>query len=403
MSEQFTRTVSFIVLTFAAAVFMGHPVSAQITAAEDPTVRIVQNARPGTVRIEAHMPLENRMGAFGKALQKKLSSTDKPTSGRWYVSMGSGVIWDAEGHIVTTLSIVEDASKIKVFCSDGTDFNAKIVGSDDVTNLAVLKIINTGDRQFDVMDRRKTLLPEGSWLVLMGYGYGGIPTVSPGLAGIPPEHYDKGRHWFQFTAPLRPGNSGSALIDRNGQLAGIVLGREEDVGYNAVVKMLTQGNKPGNVSSHMTAYSSFGVGVPINQAGSIVDQIIRTGHVVRGWVGISVQKILDLESGETYLQVVQIVPESPADSAGLRPGDMIQCMNSIDMHDPVHLGHIVQELPPGTKISVDFMREGASLRTDLVIGERPLKSDLPRDETSAGNTQDTFSDIQVLNSHLRTN
>jgi len=390
-------------LTFLATVLP--TASAQLASSNDPAVQIAKNARSGTVRIEAHMPLENRMGTFGKALKKKLQTTDSATSTRkrWYVSMGSGVIWDARGHIVTTLSIVEDASKIKVFCVDGSEFDAELIGADDITNLAVLRITEPGLRPLNVIERRDTPLPEGSWLILMGYGYGGIPTVSPGLAGIPPEDYDPGRHWFQFTAALRPGNSGSALIDRSGKLAGIVLGREEDVGFNAVVKMLTQGGKPGSVSSQMTAYSSFGVGVPANQVTAVVDQIIRTGHVVRGWIGISVRKVLEPATGEAVLQVVQIVPESPADAAGLQAGDQIQCINAVDMQDPVHLGHIIQELPPGTKIPVDFMRQGQNLRTEIIIGERPHSEDLPSDDTAGSNDTDTFNDIQILNNQFTTN
>jgi len=196
MSERFIRFPVSVFLLLGCGLLSARTadLSTEAPVVSDPTVAIVENARPGTVRIEAHMPLENRMGTFGKALKKRLRATEASGSRRWYVSMGSGVIWHEKGYVVTTLSIVRNASKIKVHCFDGSAFDAKPVGSDDVTNLAVLRIVNAADHEFQPIARRNQTLPEGSWLVLLGYGYGGIPTVSRGLAGIPPEHYDSGRH-----------------------------------------------------------------------------------------------------------------------------------------------------------------------------------------------------------------
>ncbi|MBN1296113.1 trypsin-like peptidase domain-containing protein [bacterium] len=377
-----------------------HPAESQTPIPVDTLVDIVENARASTVRIEAQMPLEDRMGVFGQALKKRLENTDA-SARRWYVSMGSGIVWDHAGHIVTTASIVHNAHQITVHTSKGQSFEAIVIGIDDLTNLAVLKAAATSTAQTLLpIPYRAGKLPEGSALLLLGYGIGGIPTISSGIAGVPPEDWDTGRHWFQFTAPLRPGNSGGALIDSRGQLAGIVLGREEDMGYNAVVRMLTSATKP-EANSQVTAYSNFGVGVPINQATLVVNQIIDEGHVVRGWIGVSVQKMADRFTGDTFLQVVHVVPDSPADHAGLQLGDHIRCINLTEVRDPLHLGKIVHELPPGTRMPVDFDRQKQSLRTEIVIGERPVDNAT----TLTSDTADpvSFPAIQVLNAHSESN
>ncbi|MBN1880073.1 trypsin-like peptidase domain-containing protein [bacterium] len=349
---------------------------------DDETLALVSRARDGIVNIEAKIGISDRMGPFGKALSAHLTQRNDLQQ-KWYLSLGSGVIWDDKGHIVTTKSVVKTADFITVRSSKGNTFRAKLIGSDDVTNLAVLTIDTPLPDCFMPMTHRTMKLPEGSWLVLMGYGYGGLPTISPGMAGVPPEDFDPSRHWFQFTAPLRPGNSGGALIDSNGHLAGIALGREEDIGFNAVVKMLTSHNQQNFSPSQVNSYSSLGVGVPINQVHPVVEQIIRSGRVIRGWIGVSVQAQKESESTDGGLRVVRIIPGSPAENAGLSLGDGLLCVNGMDVRDPRDLGRMIQDLSPGTRVPIDFIREGKNLRTEVVIQERPAQKDLIQEDESS--------------------
>lgn len=353
------------------------------------TVAMAARARSGIVTIEARVGIPDSMGPFGKALEKRLSEGGGDSRDRWYLSLGSGVVWDANGHIVTTKSVVKSSQSIVVRSSQGDTFNATLIGSDDMTNLAVLSIGNELPKCFSPIAQRQRKLPEGSWLMMMGYGYGGLPTISPGMAGIPPEDFDASRHWFQFTAPLRPGNSGSALIDSEGCLAGIALGREEETGFNAVVRMLTAQTPQSLSASNPSTYSSLGVGIPINQMRPIIDQIIRTGRVVRGWIGVSVQNQNASESIEQGLRVVRIIPGSPAEHAGLQLGDHIVCLNGMDVTDPKDLGRMVRELVPGVRVPVDFIRDGNNLRTEVTILERPPQRDLLQGDEPSSDTLPT--------------
>ncbi len=356
---------------------------------DDETVSIVAKARNGIVNIEARIGLSEQMGPFGKALSNHLSRKDD-TQQKWYLSLGSGVVWDDKGNIVTTKSVVKSSDQIMVRSIQGDTFHAKVIGFDDLTNITVLSLESELPASLQPITHREKKLSEGSWLLLMGYGYGGLPTISPGMAGIPPEDYDPGRHWFQFTAPIRPGNSGSALIDSDGRLAGIALGREEDIGFNAVVRMLTSQNQQGLSPSQLNSYSSLGVGIPINQVKPIVDQIIRSGRVIRGWIGVSVREIQQ-DKAENGLDVVRIIPGSPADNAGLELGDMIHCINGMDVRNPKDLGRMIHELTPGSRVSIDFSRDGKNLRTDVLILERPAQRDLVRDDSSARSSSEPES------------
>jgi len=391
--------VVFCLLT-GSVFFQSTIVESQTIAIDKPVINLISNARKSIVSIEAKIPVNHRMGIFGKALKNKLSATDTNQT-TCYLSMGSGVVWDVNGHIITTKTIVENAENITVKCANGHSHHAHFVGADDVTNLAVLRLDQPDSSKLDPICKRQKKLAEGSWLVLMGYGYGGMPTVSPGMAGMPPEDFDTGRHWFQFTAPLRPGNSGGALVDSDGKLAGIVLGREEDLGFNAVVKMLT-GKSENQKIPQRNAYSNFGIGVPINKTTTVVEQIIQDGKVVRGWMGISVRQLTDLTTGESDLIVVRVIPDSPAAQAGIHEGDRLTCINGVDINDPVQLGRVVQNLLPGSKLPVDFSRNGEKLRTEITLYERPVNKNC-LGKSLNDNKSDLIHDIKVLEGNLDNN
>lgn len=381
------------------AVFPGRNSSVQSFSPDDAMVPLIKNARQGIVNIEARMPITDRMGRFGEALRSHLEETGT-SHPKWYVSLGSGIIWNKEGYIITTKSVIKTSDNIVVRTLDGQSYSARLIGTDDITNIAVLHLNGELPEHIQPLSHRTEKLHEGSNLVLMGYGYGGIPTISPGMAGIPPEDYDPGRHWFQFTAPLRPGNSGSALVDSSGHLAGIALGREEDLGFNAVIRMLTGQNESNFSQSQITSYSSLGIGIPINLVAPVVEQIIQSGKVVRGWIGISVRVLPASPSHDEHtLQVVRIIPGSPAEDAGLQTGDTILCVNGMNVQDPKDLGRIVREHPPGSRINLDFTRNGEDLRTEITVSERPAQKDLLHDELS-DKTPSLFTEIQLLENNL---
>ncbi len=350
------------------------PISAPSAVAghDDASIELIARTRPAVVNIEAKSPLSTRMGPLGDLLSKSPASQQTGDRTKWYTSVASGVIWDSIGHIVTTASLIQDAEQISVRLISGDVYPAQLVGKDEETNLAVLQITSETRPQFPHLSPRDSNLPEGAWVALLGYGIGGVPSIATGVAGIPPEQFDPNRNWFQFTAPVRPGNSGSALIDSNGHLAGIVLGREEDSGFQAVIHLLTrqssssESHSPGSRSNSI---SNFGIAIPIAMASDVIREIIASGNYVRGWIGVIVEA--DNTGKSPCLRITDIVEGSPADDAGLNPGDRLLKIDDQELSLPSELGRLVTRSNIGRKLPLVYERSGTRQTLELEIRPKP--------------------------------
>lgn len=338
---------------------------------DDSTIELIANTRPSVVVIEAKSPLSSKLGPLGDVLSNPKEADESKGKTKWYTSVGSGVIWDKRGHLVTTASLVHDAQVFTVRLITGDVMSAELIGKDEETNLAVLKITSEST-EFPSIPIREKFLPEGAWVALLGYGIGGVPSIATGVAGIPPELFDPTRSWFQFTAPVRPGNSGSALIDSNGQLAGIVLGREEDSGFQAIIRLLTQSNtSSGSPTTNKAAsISNFGIAIPISMASVVIREIIRSGNYSRGWIGVIVE-IDQTEEKHTCLKICQIVQDSPADDAGLQTGDRLLQLNGQNLTLPSDLGRLVTQSNIGHSLPLVFERDGVRSTIQLEIRRKP--------------------------------
>jgi serine protease Do len=344
-----------------------------VDAFDDPVVQIIQAARPSTVNIEARSPISARLGPLGDIIASRQGTNKQAV--RWYKSVASGVIWDAEGHVITTASVVKDAVEFSVKTNSSKLYVAHLIGVDPESNLAVLKCHLDPGESLPSLPKRSAELPEGSWIVLLGYGFGGMPTVAPGMAGVPPQQYDPARMWFQFTAPIRPGNSGSAIIDSRGNLAGIVLGKEDDTGFQAVLKKLTQPVSPRtSLSSSQSAsrFAASGVAIATDRASDIITQLITKGEVVRGWLGVGVKGTKCRVSGQTIcLEIIRLIENSPADIAGLKIGDCLLKYENHLLRTPSELGHLVSSTAPGTSVWISYERENEVFQTPVDIVIRP--------------------------------
>ncbi|MBN1552616.1 PDZ domain-containing protein [bacterium] len=374
---------------------------------DDHIVSIIRNARPGIVMIEARSPITNKLGPLGEIL----SSQNPPNANRkWYTSVASGVAWNDSGYVVTTASVVREATDFRILNHFGETYKASLIGLDEESNLSVLRCDTSGNWNPKPIAKRQKPLLEGSWIALLGYGYGGVPTVSAGIAGMAPKEFNSQRCWFQFTAPVRPGNSGSALVDSDGNLAGIVLGREEDMGIQAVLKLLTQraNNSPAsNPTTPATHFSNYGVAISIADAEKIVDQLIEKGEVVRGWLGVSVQEIAcSADSSETCLQIVRVVQNSPADNAGLKQNDILIKYNGKPIHSALELGNFVEDTTPGTSINLDITRDNQIFTISTEITHRPTQKTIRQQMSPAINEKTKYPDpginVQNLTPALRT-
>ncbi len=281
-----------------------------------------------------------------------------PDSGprdRPFQSAGSGVIFDAKtGYIVTNAHVVENASEITVTLQDGRDLKADIVGSDEPSDVAVLRVKPDGLTQIALGDSSKVEV--GDFAVAIGNPFGLAHTVTSGIisglsrSGINPDGYED---FIQTDASINPGNSGGALVNLRGELIGI----------NTAILSRSGGN------------IGIGFAIPVNMAHSVMDQLIKYGSVKRGLLGVSmytvtpdIAKSLGLKNTEGAL-VSQVVDGSPAEKAGIRTGDVITSVNGQPVKSNGELRNAIGMLRVGDKVEVGLLREGKPIHLTAIIAD----------------------------------
>jgi serine protease Do len=269
--------------------------------------------------------------------------------------LGSGVIVSADGYILTNNHVVDGADEVKVTLDAGKrEFVAEIVGRDPKTDLAVLKIdakdltaVTLGDSD---------ALEVGDVVLAIGNPFGIGQTVTSGIVsatgrgGLGIEDYED---FIQTDAAINPGNSGGALVDAEGRLIGI----------NTAIYSRTGGNV------------GLGFAIPVNLAHSVMEQLITGGKIVRGYIGVGIQDLSPELKKEFKVEegalVTSVSPDSAADKAGLKQGDVITKLNGAPIVDPRRLRLAVGRLAPGTEVKVDVVRNGKSQVFTLKLGEQP--------------------------------
>jgi serine protease Do/serine protease DegQ len=272
-------------------------------------------------------------------------------------SAGSGVIYDARrGYIVTNAHVVENASEITVTLQDGRDLKAQVVGSDQPSDVAVLRVSAEGMAEMPLGDSSR--LEVGDFVVAIGNPFGLQHTVTSGIVsglsrtGINPDGYED---FIQTDASINPGNSGGALVNLRGELIGI----------NTEIISSTGGNV------------GIGFAIPVNMVHSVAEQLIEYGAVRRGQLGVSMYTVtpdiahsLGLASAVGAL-VSQVVEGSPADQAGLRVGDVITAVNGQPVKSNSELRNAIGLLRVGDRIDIGLVRDGKPLRVTAVIAAAP--------------------------------
>lgn len=322
---------------------------------------------------------------FGEEWMKRFEAPKE----RKQQGLGSGVIVDATGLIITNNHVVNKADEIKVFLSDKREFKAKLVGTDAKTDVAVLKIEATGLPTVAWADSDK--LEVGEFVLAVGNPFGLTQTVTLGIvsalgraAGIA-EYED----FIQTDAAINPGNSGGALVNVRGELVGI----------NTAIYSQSGGNM------------GIGFAVPSNMAHSIMEQLVQHGKVVRGWLGVSIQELTPELSSQFGVPkdvkgvlVSDIMDDSPAKKAGFERGDVIVEYDGKPMDSPTHLRNAVAQTVVGKKVTVKLIREKKPKSIDLVIAEQPKNLSQASGEESSESVAPAglLSDIDVreVNSEL---
>src|SRR3954468_2824609 len=271
-------------------------------------------------------------------------------------SLGSGVIVSTAGYIITNHHVVEAADEIEVALADGKKLLAKVVGSDPETDIAVLRVDseNLPAISFGSSDA----LHVGDVVLAIGNPFGVGQTVTSGIVsalGRTGLGINTFENFIQTDAAINPGNSGGALVDVGGNLVGI----------NAALF-----TRPGG---------SMGIGfaIPVSTARMVLEQIVKNGSVTRGWIGVEVQEITPPIAESFRLQtsrgalIAGVLRGSPADRAGVKPGDVLVEVEGRPVADPTSMLNLVAALVPGNTARMKLKRAGKDLDASVTVGRRP--------------------------------
>ncbi|MGI4902946.1 MAG: Do family serine endopeptidase [Janthinobacterium lividum] len=271
-------------------------------------------------------------------------------------NLGSGVIVSADGYILTNQHVVDGANQIEIALADGRKASAKVIGTDPDTDLAVLKVNLT--RLPTITLARSEASQVGDVVLAIGNPFGVGQTVTMGIIsalgrshlGITPFE-----NFIQTDAAINPGNSGGALVDVRGDLIGI------------------------NTAIYSRSGGSLGIGfaTPVSTARMVLENIITTGTVTRGWIGVEPQDITPEIADSFHLEqktgaiVAGVLQGGPADRAGIRPGDILLAVNDEPISDTTKLLNVIALIKPGAQATLHVVRKTQDLTIQVRIGKRP--------------------------------
>lgn len=292
-------------------------------------------------------------------------------------SLGSGFIIDKEGYIITNNHVVEGADEIKVKLADGREFKAKVIGRDQKTDLALIKI-TTLFKNLPVLSLGDSdKIRVGDWVLAIGNPFGLEHTVTQGIISATGRVIGSGPYdnFLQTDAPINPGNSGGPLINLKGEVIGI----------NTAIIASGQG---------------IGFAIPSNMAKNVVSQLKEKGRVVRGWIGVSVQTVTPEIAQSFGLKepkgalVGDVVSGGPAEKAGVKRGDVIVTFNGKDIKQMSDLPRLVAETPVSKTVDIKVIRDGKELDLKITVAElteERLRAQMPVSEESLGMRVDNIT------------
>jgi serine protease Do len=267
-------------------------------------------------------------------------------------SLGSGFIISNDGYILTNAHVVDGANVVTVKLTDKREFRAKVVGTDKQSDVAVLKINASNLPTVKIGDPNQSKV--GQWVVAIGSPYGFDNTVTSGIISakarsLPNENYTP---FIQTDVPVNPGNSGGPLFNLQGQVIGI----------NSMIYSQTGG------------FQGLSFAIPIDEAIRVKDELVKTGHVSRGRLGVAVQGVNQTLANSFGLQkpvgalVSSVDPGGPAAKAGLQAGDVILAVNGTPVNDSTDLPAQIASMKPGTKATLDLWRDKAKKQVSVTLG-----------------------------------
>ncbi|MBF0224022.1 MAG: DegQ family serine endoprotease [Desulfobacterales bacterium] len=293
-------------------------------------------------------------------------------------SLGSGFIIDENGYIVTNNHVVEDADDIKVKLKSGEEYEAKIIGRDSNTDIALIKV-QTSNKLPVLELGNSDELKVGEWVFAIGSPFGLEHTVTAGIVSAKGRVIGSGPYddFIQTDASINPGNSGGPLINLDGKVIGI----------NTAIVAGGQG---------------IGFAIPVNLAKGIINQLKENGEVTRGWLGVSIQD-LNPDIAEYYgikgkkgAVVTEVFPSDPADNAGIKPRDIIMEVNGEKIESGRDLSAKIAKITVGANVTVKLLREGKEKTFNVKIAKREDQRDSLNEDNSKSSSDSIGIEVANL-------
>jgi serine protease Do len=348
------RALAAVVLLLVAACTAA-PQGAVARSAPDSFSPLVKRVLPAVVNIAvtqtvsgndvaAELPPELRDTPLGREFRRRFGNRREQMMGA-----GSGFIVDASGIIVTNNHVVDHADKIVVSLVDGRQLPAHVLGSDDLTDVAVIKIDAPGPPLTSVAWGDSRQVEVGDWILVAGNPFGLGGSVSAGIVSAEGRDLGSGPfdNFLQLDASINPGNSGGPIFNMDGQVIGV-----------STVIVSPSGGSVG-----------VGFAIPSDIVSSVVANLLAHGSIVRGWLGVSVE---DVDRGGVIIAGVE--HDGPALRAGVHAGDMVLALNGDHIDSARSLIRAVAAMPPGNLARLTVRRLGHEVELPVTIGRRPPQS-----------------------------
>ncbi len=295
--------------------------------------------------------------------------------------MGTGVIVDAEGHILTNNHVIGGADEVTVRLNNEKTYKAKIIGSDPKTDLAVIQIKAPALQGAALGD--SDALRIGEWVVAAGNPFGLSNSITAGIVSAKGRSLVGGgqfEDFIQTDAAINPGNSGGPLVNLKGEVIGI----------NTAIFSKNGG------------YMGIGFAIPINMAKNVMGSLIKNGKVVRGWLGVGIQPLSEEGahsfgfSGTDGALVGQVEPGSPAEKAGIKQGDIVTALGGEKVKNVNQLRNIVAATKPSGRLDVEIYREKNKLNLTVKVGELKAQHEAEQ-EPEEQSSVDLGINVETLN------
>ena len=325
---------------------------------------IARQVQPAVVNISTEQIIHNTAGQMPEGLDQFFGGNspfgsffrNEPRDFKQR-SLGSGFIVNSDGYILTNNHVVENASKIRVKLNDGREMEAKVVGSDPQTDLAVLRIPASNLPTLSMADSGKVQV--GDWVLAFGSPFGLSQTMTAGIISAKGRTIGAGPYddFLQTDAAINPGNSGGPLVDLDGNVVGI----------NTMI------------ASQNGGFQGIGFAIPASMAENVYGQLVKDGKVTRGWLGVRIQGLTpELAKGfnvkpDQGVLVAAVDSDSPAGRAGLQSGDIVLSFDGKEVHSPQDLSLAVAAAKVASTAQVAVLRNGERLSLDVKVGERPAE------------------------------